>query len=192
MEFRSKRDRGIYNDVHGANTYHLPDDMKGMKVLDIGGHIGSFAVTAQGRGAEVTSFEPCIGNFKMLKKNFNGAKFNLGVGKPGARKLYHHEWDKGSHSLVEKTKKYEVVNIVSLTQAFTLANITTCDLLKLDCEGAEFEMIDEIKKLDIKHIVVEIHCDIKDIKERFLDKLDYPLRNHLDPNVYFTWPSQPA
>ena len=51
-------DASIFDYVCRQNEYELAD-LNGKRILDIGGHIGSFAVKAVAHGAEqVVSFEP--------------------------------------------------------------------------------------------------------------------------------------
>src|SRR5678816_3862047 len=96
------------------NEYHLPDDMSGQIVVDIGGHIGSFAIACAQRNAKlVASFEPDRENFALLEQNLTqaeenhpGTEFGIEnvavVGKKlnpiervSMRKLSEHDGDRG-------------------------------------------------------------------------------------------------
>jgi FkbM family methyltransferase len=62
-------DASIFDYVCRQNEYELAD-LSGKRILDIGGHIGSFAVKAVAHGAEqVVSFEPDDGNYELLEFN---------------------------------------------------------------------------------------------------------------------------
>ena len=63
-------DNEIVQSVLVDNEYGLPDDMHGMTVLDIGAHIGSFAVACQKRNAkQVICYEPDPENVQVLAFN---------------------------------------------------------------------------------------------------------------------------
>ena len=64
-------DRRIFRHVAIDNEYALPDRFRPEDtVLDIGGHVGSFALAASRRGAGmVHSFEPDADNFAILAHN---------------------------------------------------------------------------------------------------------------------------
>ena len=88
--------------------------------------------------------------------------FNLGVGSTqGDKVLFLSEQNTGGHSIYgHKDQKQKKIRIVSLKDIFTENNLATCSFLKLDCEGAEFEILystnEEILKR-IKTITLEFH-----------------------------------
>ena len=60
----------IVKQVLVDNEYGLPADMSGLTVLDIGAHIGSFAVACMRRYAKrVVCYEPDPENFVLLETN---------------------------------------------------------------------------------------------------------------------------
>src|SRR5262245_1903822 len=59
-------DAALVRESGVENRYGLPDRIpEGSIILDIGAHIGGFAVEAAGRGAVVWAFEPDPENFAM-------------------------------------------------------------------------------------------------------------------------------
>lgn len=63
------QDEIAYREVFVENQYRLPNKIGGT-VIDIGAHIGSFALACLQRGASrVVCFEPCPKNFALLQEN---------------------------------------------------------------------------------------------------------------------------
>lgn len=184
MNYRDERDREIFVDTHDQNIYQLPERMVGWKVIDAGAHIGSTAILMAEKGAIVHAYEPNKENYKLLKENTKGYKikcYREAIGKEGKRTLYHHK-DHASHSLKKiKNTGSEEVRVVSLKTAYR--RLGRCDLLKLDCEGCEFEIINEIQKLPIARLVGEVHCSPGKVVEKFCDKLPYSFKR-INDNVY--------
>ena len=65
-------DASIFSHVFEQNEYEIAS-LKGKRLLDIGGHIGSFALKAVSHGADyVVSFEPNQENYDLLFHNVMG------------------------------------------------------------------------------------------------------------------------
>ncbi len=141
-------------------------------VIDIGGNIGVFAVHAarQTPRGRVYAFEPSGENYELLRQNISLNKFeNISafhaavVGTPGPVKLYlNHQG--GFHSIQSDRRsdssKYELVEGVKLQEIFDRHEIAHCDLLKIDCEGAEYEILYNLPRQyfdRIDRITMEYH-----------------------------------
>lgn len=159
------------------DCYKIPKDAK--VVIDIGAHIGGTSILCAKMGATVYAYEPQKETYELLKKNIelnnvgdNIKHFNLGVGNTGKRKLYLHNRNSGAHCMSlnfneSRVKDIEEINVISLRKVFASNNIEECDLLKSDCEGAEFEFLMNINAgiaLKIKQISLEYH-DIKKVND---------------------------
>ena len=173
--------------VYSPAGYEIkPNDV----IFDIGGNIGVFALYAATRASnvEVYSFEPFLENAKYFERNLKDSQlknvhfFNMAVSDAvGTRVLnVHDSWIK--HSLNDKSSNKEgtTVNCTSLDQA--MEKVAKCDLLKLDCEGSEYEILyacspETLKK--VKKIVGEYHnLDDERNGERlraFLEQHDYQI-----------------
>ncbi len=179
-------DFGILNEVYVVKEYHklLYYIKKNSIVIDIGGHIGAFSVFAakQKENVKVYSYEPFKDNFNLLKKNIElnnlGGKifpFNLGVSKTkGEREFTIAENNTGGHGFHTVGDKKIKVKTISLKDIFVNNGIKECDFLKMDCEGAEYEIICNSQKKylkKIKSITMEYHenGDIIALK-KFLEK----------------------
>jgi len=121
-------------------------------IIDIGANIGAFSILTASiaKNVKVYAYEPMADNFDLLLNNIRINKldkiikpFNLGISqKCEERKLYLNNRSSG-HSLYSKNKHQGSINVrcISLKQCFDKNKIDICHLLKMDCEGAEFEIL---------------------------------------------------
>ncbi len=120
-------------------------------VVDIGAQIGSFTVYAATvcRAGRVIAFEPHHDNFRMLGKNTraNGLRqvtpVNEAVaGQSGTIALEIDPTNAGGHK-VTRTPQGKSVEVAccTLSEIVERFNLTTLDYLKMDCEGAEYEIL---------------------------------------------------
>ena len=138
-------------------------------IVDIGANIGVFSIYAvYGKNNKIFAYEPAPENFKLLQENISLNKldgkvklFNLGVGaRSGSRPLYLSASPLHSFYAAAENQRAIEVNCITLGDIFTQNGLDRIDLLKLDCEGAEFEILyntsDEYFK-KIKEIRMEYH-----------------------------------
>ena len=144
---------------------------KGDTVLDVGGHIGIFSVYSAFRSQTgmVYVFEPFIENFERIEKHaqmnhLNNVKaFHKGVtAKTGEMTLFlSPDNNTGGHSMHLKNESEQRIKIqtVNLKEFCTEQKIKTIDFLKMDCEGAEFEILNGDKSIlkKVKKIIMECH-----------------------------------
>ena len=165
-------DRRIVREAYKGNVYGFPEDMSGMTVVDIGAHIGTVAVLCSQRGAKVYSLEPDPENFEILKRNldrndaFSVSPIPMAIGgTEGFRELQHNPANTASNVLVGLPNKVAETNgsnqvwVTTIKELFK--EIEVCDYLKIDCEGAEVEIVDDIIEMKdkIKNMVAELHTD---------------------------------
>ena len=164
-------DEGIIRSVLEHNGCGFPEYMHGWNVIDIGSHVGASVIQAAQRGARVWAFEPSAESYALLVRNIAENKmrsritpFPLGVGEAGIHKLYLHLYNLGMHSLYQNiyddlSNTFEVVHLFSLAQVFGVCGVLHCDLLKLDCEGCERTVVNQIIEdpSRIQRIQMELH-----------------------------------
>jgi len=135
-----------YRDEYGLRSDPLP---AGASVIDVGANIGMFAVyAAVAAGARrVWAFEPFPESFALLCRNAEQnhlaaiapRRFAL-AGQSGERELFlagRH----GTNSLFGTDGERVRIECLSLADVFAREPIERCDFLKLDCEGAEYEIL---------------------------------------------------
>ena len=86
--------------------------------------------------------------------------------------------DQSGHSIFSKNNKKITVKSISLKQIFDENKILNCKLLKLDCEGSEYQIIDALplNYFDrIENIVIEYH--LADSKPELGKKLITKIKN---------------
>jgi FkbM family methyltransferase len=165
-------DYSIVNDIFLKREYEKCFEVeKGDIVIDIGAHIGAFSILAGSRGAYVYSFEPEKECYKLLRENIklnslnNKIKcFNLAVdSERGIDYLFLHRNLVG-HSLFNKLIANSIVGKqkikkITLEDVFISNKISVCNFLKLDCEGAEYDILSSSTKIlnKIEKIAMEYH-----------------------------------
>jgi FkbM family methyltransferase len=172
-------------------------------VIDIGGNIGTFSLLASryaSRG-RVFTFEPNFENYKLLLHNItiNRSKNIVPTcaavtSRRGKVKLFCAS-EGGYHSLCEDRicdpEQYELVDSVGLKDIFDEHGIECCHFLKLDCEGAEYEILYNLPAEyypRIEKIVMEYHGDEDKIRRRarsdalvaHLERMGYEIDAYLD------------
>jgi FkbM family methyltransferase len=142
-------------------------------VFDIGAHIGIFSILASLHARQVFAYEPAPDKITLLEKNIQLNKRPNIVVHPLAinnhsRKQPLHMTTNRSHShslfkpLIKSTLQQSptLVNCSTLQDQIKAHQIDQIDLLKLDCEGAEFPILtslpSHIFKL-IDQIILEYH-----------------------------------
>ena len=137
-------------------------------VVDVGAHIGLFTLYASQfcTNGKIFSFEPVKANYELLLENIKlnhlhqVKAFNTAVSSSDIPiKLFIND-DESGHSMFSQSSHSVMIDSVSLQKFFDENQIEHCNFLKLDCEGAEYEIIKNLpleyfKKID--KIIIEYH-----------------------------------
>jgi FkbM family methyltransferase len=147
-------------------------------VIDLGAHVGSFAVaTAVKCGCRVVAFEPEPGSFRLIQSNaaLNGQTVRVtahcaAVGGRTATIDFYESTETWGHTVIglggphnKLTGQRFKVQCFSLADALAQADVTHCDFLKFNIEGAEHEMFaccDNSTLGRIDRMVGEVHFDL--------------------------------
>ncbi|MCV0411890.1 FkbM family methyltransferase [Nitrosarchaeum sp.] len=137
-------------------------------VIDIGAHIGLFTlyVSQFCKEGKIYAYEPVKTNFELLIENIkiNSLKqvnaYNCAVLDSKKKIQIFLNDDDAGHSIYTKSQNSVLVESTSLKNIFDENQIQFCNLLKMDCEGAEYEILKNLpleyfKK--INKIVMEYH-----------------------------------
>lgn len=141
-------------------------------ILDIGAHIGAFTVWAASKApkAHIISCEPHPENYAMLSRNIalnhlgNRVEvLNTAVGSAsGSTQLFEHGAGSACYSTVQHHRSQETLlqTPVTTVQAL-LQKQAYYDLVKLDCEGAEHDILHAMPSEVFQNIgafVLETHA----------------------------------
>ena len=144
-----------------------------MVVVDIGAHIGIFAIVCASycRNASIYSYEPEESNYALLAEN---AILNPGLcihpinkavtAERGTTRLFLSAFNSGAHTTYQGTGgDFQTVECVTLGDVMSNLHAEHVDLLKLDCEGREYEILMDLDRellCRIGRIVMETHHTI--------------------------------
>ena len=139
-------------------------------IIDVGANKGYFSLFAATRASngKVYAFEPVTELFNRALENSrlnrlsNLTIINKALWSESGEKPFYLSTNSGGHSMRPKPSSYEevVVHTIRLDEFCKANQINRIDLLKLDCEGAEYDILMTLDKdfLDhIKKISMEIH-----------------------------------
>lgn len=158
-----------------VNEVYSKGDVKideGDVVFDIGANVGVFSLFASlVKGTQVYAFEPHPKNYGILTNNVSKNNietircFNYALGLKEEERLLIEGNIAGGHKLSynnESTNSEETLKVTSVTLKSMMEklNIDTIDFIKLDCEGAEGEVIKSLGQEGLKRIkkmAIEFH-----------------------------------
>jgi len=167
-------DLGIFHEIWDHERYtagSISVVARHGTIVDIGAHIGLFSLFASKvlQANRIISVEPDSANFELLSKNIsanhveNASLVKAAIaGESGEKRIYNTSSNTGGHSLYARGVSSIAVWTVSLTELFKASNISECSLLKMDCEGAEMEILENAPdKLlrNVSAISLEYHLD---------------------------------
>lgn len=158
-------------------------------IIDIGAHIGLFSlyVSQFCKNGSIYCFEPIKENYELLlfNTNLNRLKnvkiFQKAVADKSEIVKIHLSSDAAAHSLFGKGSSCQEVESISLKEILDENKIENCNLLKMDCEGSEYLIMNSLpdKYFEyIQKIVMEYHLAaekpilIEDLIKK-LTSLDY-------------------
>ena len=163
-------DEGIWNAIYVANDYGLQGEWHGT-VVDIGGHIGAFACFAADKlkSRQVIAVEPNWKNIQLLDENATSRPVIEPVWAAAAGKSGHRLRRIGETVPNTGGARYEPCEAHESPEgpalSITLDGLLhTADyvpvLVKLDCEGAEYDILEAWKNTDkVGAVIGEWHAE---------------------------------
>ncbi len=174
LHLRNEGDYAVANELFLDKQYGQCENViKKAKncIIDVGGHLGFFSLMASALNPTVPifTFEPHSGNYEILKQNLKENRIKsvhpkqLAVNDSIEQIDLQLSQEDLNHSIIkaiEPTGESQKVQTTTLERIFQKNRIERCDLLKLDCEGSEYDIIysapdDLLKK--IQTIFLEYH-----------------------------------
>jgi hypothetical protein len=145
----------FFREVFVDDVYHLGRfNLQDREVIDVGAFIGDTAVAFALRGARVHAFEPVSEFQAYIAKNarINGVADRITVHCVGLSDQ--------DRVLPICSPSHQTVTLVNASRYFTQAGISNVYLLKMDCEGCEYDLISSEEfwsALRPHHILMEFH-----------------------------------
>ena len=157
-----------YKDDYRINKLSLNNKI----VIDIGANIGDTALLFASKGATVFAFEPIHTSFRRLELNISANEigkniipFNVGLSdrEKEIEIMLNPNATVGisTFSKINRDNMHrEKIQLVNALNYLRDNNITSCDLLKIDCEGCETVLLKDpslLKYLGPNGIILEYH-----------------------------------
>lgn len=156
-----------YNNLQ--NSYGFQIDKNDL-VIDIGAHHGIVSVGFAQMGAKVISYEPNPINFNILTQNINNNKqlnitaYENAVSNKNETLIFNFGKTSTTGALKELGRDWKRTSIDAEVKAIDLNNIlnqhSNIKLLKIDCEGAEYDILYSLSKENIdkiNYLYIEVH-----------------------------------
>lgn len=158
----------------GDSTHRLNYDLnKDSVYIDVGAYIGDFAKKIHDKfNCRVYCFEPLDRYFQQIPKTFAGTNnveyYCIGLGNKNEN--VEMNVDNDASSAYKKGQQLQLVSIRKIDDVFNKLDIKNVDLIKINIEGAEYDLLDYVieKQLhkNMKNIQVQFHDFYPDAYER--------------------------
>lgn len=146
------------------------------KIIDVGAGVGDYTLYAAQvqPDSQVFAFEPYPQSFSLMQENLrlnrasNVQSFDKAIGAASGELVLDLaggeplQFQSVSKQAVAMEKSLSV-DALSLADAFAMLEVESCDLLKLDCEGAEYAILFDTPRpvlSQVQRIVMEYHDNV--------------------------------
>jgi FkbM family methyltransferase len=135
-------------------------------IIDIGAHKGivSCYLAWKYPKATILAYEPVMENFMTMNENIvlnkinNIIPYNMAVTKDGRDVFINSDpGNSGGGNIYQVNEGAQVVNSITLQEILKFHGIDKLALLKIDCEGSEFEILDTVLLKQVSCLRGEFH-----------------------------------
>lgn len=155
-------DRLVVKETWVENVYQIDKGdfnlEKGGTLIDLGANIGAVSVYAASldNRIKVFAYEPESNNFELLQKNIkkNRVSEQISTIKQAVSNFngVSHITNSQGNSMLSDNEAMEKINVITLKEVFAHNNLTECDVMKVDVEGAEYEIFTKADFEDLMKI----------------------------------------
>jgi FkbM family methyltransferase len=184
-----------WNSMDGDNMHRINYDLNEKSIVfDVGSYKGEFAEKIyQKYGSKLYCFEPIKTFCRIIEsrnRDFQVYNFGLG-GSTRSQEIYMMD-NATSIFNYEKTEEYRTIKIRDIDEVITDLGIDQIDLMKINIEGAEYELLNRIIEKDIvskiSNIQIQFHLFVDNAigeREKIQEKLQ---KTHkITYNYDFIW-----
>lgn len=177
----------VFKEIGDLNIYNndFIDVEENDIVVDIGFNFGLFSVLSLNKNPQrIIGFEPNKRLVSIFRDNFKSDKIEViqaAVSNQNGTTIFYENSDTGMSTIINNITKSDindeyVVDTINFNDFIIKNNINRIDYLKVDCEGAEYDIFQSISNEylsnNIKKIALEFHHNLQDIKvQTLIDKL---------------------
>jgi len=161
-----------------ANATAIQDEWT---IIDIGAGLGDFAVSVAYAhpACRVYAYEPFPESYKLLGDNIalngidNVRAFPIAVGARSDQMTLFATGAAVQHTTTHALSSAEAISVqgLCLDDVFAVNALTTCDFLKMDCEGGEYDILFNASPATlekISHLSLEYHDGVTGFSHRDL------------------------
>ena len=169
----------VFNEITTHNVYNneYVSVEKNDLVIDIGFNYGLFSMTSlRYQPKRIIAFEPNPKLVKTFKGYFKESMIELhqkAVSNKNGHAIFYENLDPGMSTIFEDINNVSQgdsydVEVINFNDFIISNNVETIDYLKVDCEGAEYDIFgsipDNYLKNNIRKVAIEFHHKLSDIK----------------------------
>lgn len=171
---RGTSDLPVYRQVFLNGEYEIKINGTPKVIIDLGANIGLFSLLMRKKFpyAKIIAIEADPKNFLVLRQNMerfsevfciNAAIWNTKTKLKIDSSDNTAEWGRTVSSITNEEKNITVIDAITMRDVKNEYYLETIDILKIDIEGAEYELfLTDTEWLDdVKVVIVEFHDSIK-------------------------------
>lgn len=177
ITINSDADESVFSEIFAEREYKIIEPVivaAKNPIIDIGAHVGMFSVycAVLNPAVKIFAYEPDEDNFEAMKENLqlnnvkNVVMKNVAVGSSIGQRTLYVSRDSHNHSLLSAeasgdfSGEEKEVQVVTLERILEQNKLTRVSLVKMDCEGAEFEVLENLSAAAfdaVENFYVECH-----------------------------------
>ncbi len=224
ININSEADESVFGEIFVEREYKILEPVivsARAPIIDIGAHVGMFSIycAVLNPTMQIFAYEPDEANFAAMKENLklnnvkNVTMKNVAVGGEMGQRVLYMSKDSHNHSLLgaevagdqsvpgrDFSGEEKLVSVVTLEKIIQQNRLASVSLVKMDCEGAEFEILEGMDADSfaiVENFYVECHrytYEMNPVRlEGIFKKNGFKVEtwsNHYDKRMGFIWASR--